>query len=155
MSSSYPDLDLPDRGQLLTEMVHSLAGPEVASIVAAEVDGVRAPSGALAVENLHDYRKPKDGPLHALSLILTMDAMAAGAWAQMGFGLLQRRSSGRKVEEMARREGVDAAVVWALVNGNREKLHVDVIRAMLNDFHNSDRAEMVWNVLGRSLRKWR
>jgi hypothetical protein len=149
------DFDLPDRGEWLVDTVSSLANESIGAVVASEVEKVRAQDGSLAVDSLRDFRREKDGPLYALSLILGLDVMATRVWAEAGFGFLQRKSAGRTVEEIARREGITAAVLWALTNGDRKKLHVDVLRDMLRGIESSERGDTILRILVKSLRKWR
>jgi len=155
MPDQQPRFGLPDRGELLESMAHGAAGDSVAAVVHEAVAKVRRPDGSLVLNDLRTYRTTKDGPLYALNMILSLDVFRVSAWARAGFSLFQRKSAIRNVEDLCQREGVDSAVAWALLHGQHEKLHVDVLRDLMEDFVDSDKAEMIRRILQKSLRKWR
>jgi hypothetical protein len=154
MPDTPPNFGLPDRGELLESMAHSVAGESVAATVHEAVARVRRPDGTLVLDDLRTYRTTKDGPLYALNMILSLDVFRVSAWAQGGFSMFQKRSAVRTVEDLCRREGIDSAVAWALSNGQPERLHVDVLRELMEEFVHSDKADMIRRILQKSLFKW-
>lgn len=123
---------LPDQGYHLASLAQDVAGERGAAAVAAEVDRVRRPDGALAQADLRAFRKPKDGPLHLLSTLLSLEAITVCVWAENGFGMMQRRSARKQAEDLSRDQGADAAVDWAMANATK-MIHVDVLQQMLGN----------------------
>lgn len=123
----------------------------------AEVDRVRRPDGALVAADLRDVRKEKDGPLYILGALLGLEAITVSVWAGSGFGMLQKRSASKQVEQLCREQGVAAAVDWALANGSRDRLHLSVLRDGLDDMlHGTTLNEAgMRDGLRRCFRKWR
>jgi hypothetical protein len=150
-----PGFGLPDRGELLESMAYGVAGEKAAVAVREEVAKVRRPDGSLVLEDLAAYRTSKDGPLYALNMILSLDVFRVSAWAHGGFSLFQRKTAVRSVEDLCRREGIDSAVAWALSNGAREKLHVEVLHGLMEEFCHSNQADMIRRILQKSLQRWR
>lgn len=150
-----PTFHLPDRGELLESMTQSVASESVTAAVREELAKVRRTDGSLVLEDLVPYRTSKDGPLYTLSMILSLDVFRVGAWAQEGFGRPQRRQAVRTVEDLCRREGIDAAVAWALANAEPDRLQIAALREQMEEFAHSDQADMIRRILQKSLRRWR
>ncbi len=150
-----PTFHLPDRGELLESMAQSVAGESITSAVRDELAKVRRPDGSLVLEDLAPYRTSKDGPLYTLSMILSLDVFRVGAWVQNGFGRPLRRQAMRTVEDLCRREGIDAAAAWALAHAEPDTLHISTLREQMEEFAHSDQADMIRRILQKSLRRWR
>jgi hypothetical protein len=150
-----PTFGLPDRGELLESMARSMADESVTAAVKDELAKVRRPDRSLVLEDLQPYRTSKDGPLYTLSMILSLDVFRVGAWVQDGFGGPQRRQAVRTVEDLCRREGIDAAVAWAVAHAEPDRLHVTTLREQMEEFAHSDQADMIRRILQKSLRRWR
>jgi hypothetical protein len=140
---------LPDAGQALV----ALAGGDPA--VAAEVDRVRRPDGALCAADLTAYRKDKDGPLQALRILLEDEAQRVSVWSGSGFGLLQKRSASKQVEQVCIEQGANAAVNWALANSTNGNLDVTVLRMMYKSTLDGSFGPALQSILEKSLRKWK
>ncbi|EHB48713.1 hypothetical protein MycrhDRAFT_5554 [Mycolicibacterium rhodesiae JS60] len=152
----YP---LPDQGDTLVRLARDVGGERGAAVVAAEVDRVRRPDGTLVAADLPESRKPKDGPLHLLGSLLGMEAITVAAWAGLGFGMMQKRSASKQVEQLCRDRGLTAAVDWALANATNGQLHITVLRDSLDsilDGHMLNLDEGFFrSELARAFRKWR
>jgi hypothetical protein len=140
---------LPDAGEALV----TLAGGDPA--VAAEVDRVRRPDGALCAADLTAYRKDKDGPLHALRILLEDEAQRVSVWSGSGFGMLQKRSASKQVEQVCIEQGANAAVNWALANSTNGNLDVTVLRMMYQSTLDGSFGPALQSILEKSLRKWK
>jgi hypothetical protein len=140
---------LPDAGAVLV----ALAGDSAAQVVAAEVDRVRHRDGALCAADLAAYGKDKDGPLHALRILLEDEARTVSVWSASGFGMLQKRSASKQVEQVCLERGLDAAVDWALANASG-RLDVEVLRRMFKTTLDGSFGQALLTILDRSLRKW-
>lgn len=140
---------LPDAGQALV----ALAGGD--PTVAAEVDRVRRPDGALCAADLTAYRKDKDGPLQALRILLEDEAQRVSVWSGSGFGLLQKRSASKQVEQVCIEQGANAAVNWALANSTNGNLDVTVLRMMYKSTLDGSFGPALQSILEKSLRKWK
>lgn len=147
---------LPDQGHHLSQLAYDVAGERGAAVVAAEVDRVRRPDGALAQVDLRGFAKAKDGPLHLLSTLLSLEALSVSVWAESGFGMMQKRSARKQVEDLCRTQGADAGTEWALTNGTK-KMQTDVLRGMLVNLLGSGSldADFFRRELGRTFRKWK
>lgn len=142
---------LPDAGEVLV----ALAGDgRAAQLVAGEVDRVRHPNGALCAADLAAYRRDKDGPLNALRVLLEDEARTVSVWSESGFGMFQKRSAAKQVEQVCLGQGLDAAVDWALANASGS-LHVDVLRRMFKTTLDGSFGQALLSILDRSLRKWK
>lgn len=147
---------LPDQGYQLVCLAHDVGGERGAQIVAQEVDRIRRPDGSLAQTDLRAYAKAKDGPLHLLSTLLSLEAIDASVWAESGFGMMQKRSARKQVEELSRSQGIETATDWVLSNSSKN-VHVDILRGMLGNVlsRGSLDAEFFRRELGRTFRKWK
>jgi len=126
-----PKYGLPDQGHNLAQLARDVAGDPGAALAVAEVNRVRRPGGALAQADMVSYKKAKDGPLFVLNSLLSIEAVSAAVWSEHGFGMMQKRSAKRQVEQLSRNSGIDAAVDWALTNGSNTKLDIGLLRDML------------------------
>jgi hypothetical protein len=151
-----PSYDLPDQGEALIRLARGIPGQAGAEVVAAEVARVRRPGGVLARADLQGMNS-KDGPAQLLRGLLEVEAITVGTWAQSGFGITQRRSVGKQVEDMCREGGATAGVQWALANGNPDRLHIQVLRDMLAGVMDSmpGGAAFMRTRLSRSFKKWK
>jgi hypothetical protein len=140
---------LPDAGEALV----ALAGGDPA--VAAEVDRVRRPDGTLCAADLTAYRKDKDGPLQALRILLEDEAQRVSVWSGSGFGMLQKRSASKQVEQVCIEQGANAAVNWALANSTNGNLDVTVLRMMYKSTLDGSFGPALQSILEKSLRKWK
>ncbi len=119
---------LPDQGHHLVCLALDIAGERGAAVVAAEVNRVRRPDGTLAQADLRGFSKAKDGPLHLLSTLLSLEAISVSVWAEGGFGMIQRRSARKQAEELSRNQGADAATDWALSSATNKDARRRVAR---------------------------
>jgi hypothetical protein len=142
---------LPDAGEVLV----ALAGDRAAQVVATEVDRVRHPDGALCAANLAAYGKDKDGPLHALRILLEDEARTVSVWSADGFGMFEKRSASKQAEQVCLERGLDASVDWALANAKSGRLDVGVLRMMFKTTLDGSFGQALLTILDRSLRKWR
>jgi hypothetical protein len=140
----------------LIRLARGIPGQAGAEVVAAEVARVRRPGGVLARADLQGLNS-KDGPAQLLRGLLEVEAITVGTWAQSGFGITQRRSVGKQVEDMCREGGATAGVQWALANGNPDRLHIQVLRDMLAGVMDSmpGGAAFMRTRLSRSFKKWK
>jgi hypothetical protein len=156
MLTETPRHQLPDQGYRLVQLAHDVAGERGAAAVAAEVDRVRHPGGELVQSDMHGYRKPKDGPLHLLGPLLSLEAIALSVWAESGFGMMQRRSARKQAETLCRTQGVEAATDWTLAEGTK-RADIGILRDMLGDVLSGGSldADFFRRELHSTFRKWK
>jgi hypothetical protein len=125
--------------------------------VAAEVNRVRRPDGALVASDVSSMKKDKHSPLHLLSTLLALEAIDVGVWTEFGFGMFQKKSMAKQAEMLCRERGLEAAVDWALATPAKYPLKVVSLRDSLAGLLNRGNfdADFFRSELARSLRKWR
>jgi hypothetical protein len=149
--------DLPDQGDILIRLAHDVAGEWGAAVIAAEVASIRRPDGVLAFDAARASKSFMKGPAHNLAALLNLESITLGVWASSGFGLMQRRSATKQIEQLCREGGLLAGVQWALANGNRDQLRLDLLRGMLANLPQSmpGGEEFMRSEIARGLRKRR
>jgi hypothetical protein len=149
--------ELPDQGDTLVRLANEAAGDRGAQLVAAEVNRVRRPDGALVASELSSVKMDKHSPLHLLGTLLGLEAIAVGVWTEFGFGMFQKRSMARQAEKLCREKGLEAAVDWALASPSKYPLKVVSLRDSLEGLLNGGNLDSGFfrSELARSLRKWR
>lgn len=149
--------ELPDQGDTLVRLANEAAGDRGAQLVAAEVNRVRRPDGALVASELSSVKMDKHSPLHLLGTLLALEAVAVGVWTEFGFGMFQKRSMARQAEKVCREKGLEAAVDWALASPSKYPLKVVSLRDSLEGLLNRGNLDSGFfrSELARSLQKWR
>jgi hypothetical protein len=150
-------LGLPDQGEALIRLAAEAAGAGAAAVIAAEVASVRRPDGVLTFADCRASKAFMKGPAHNLAALLNLESIAVGVWASAPAGMMKRRSVTKQVEHLCQTEGAMAAVQWALANGSRDRLSLDVLRDSLATVPQNmpGGEEFVRSELVRSLRKRR
>lgn len=150
-------LQLPDQGDALIRLAGEAAGEYGASVIAAEVAGIRRPDGVLTFSDCRVSKSFMKGPAHNLAGLLNLESISVGVWASAASGMMQRRSVTRQVEQLCQGSGVIAGVDWALANGDRKWLRLDALRDSLADIPASmpGGEAFMRSELARALRKRR
>ncbi len=150
-------LGFPDQGDALIRLAGEAAGGRAAEVIAAEVASVRRPDGVLTFADCRASKTFMKGPAHNLAGLLNLESIAVGVWASSAAGMMHRRSVTKEVEQLCQQDGVVAAVRWALANGNRDGLPLDLLRDSLVRIPQNmpGGEEFMRSELVRSLRKRR
>lgn len=150
-------LGFPDQGDALIRLAGEAAGEWAAQVIATEVAGIRRTDGVLTFADCRASKSFMKGPAQYLAGLLNLESIAVAAWASAPAGMMQRRSVLKEVEQLCQRDGVVAAVEWALANGSRDRLRLDLLRdtlaAVPQDMPGGE--ELLRSELVRSLRKRR
>jgi hypothetical protein len=150
-------LRLPDQGDALIRLAGEVAGEWAAGVIAAEVASVRRPEGVLTFNDCRASKTFMKGPAHHLAAFLNLESIAVGVWASQPAGKMQRRTITKQVEQLCQQDGAMAGVQWALANGDRNRLSLDILRDSLAGVPQSmpGGEDFVRGELVRSLRKRR
>ena len=148
--------NLPDQGENLVRLAAAAGGPSAAAATANEVARIRRADGAIASTDIRAYSKDKDGPLSVLRLLLNLEEIHLKAWAELGFGMFQKRPAVRRAEEIYRESGIAAAVAWVQANATK-KIHLSTLADGLSGsaFYLTINEASVVDQMRRALKKWK
>lgn len=102
-----------------------------AVVVEPAVERIRHPDGALTYVDTVAYRTFQDGPLSVLRELLDLEARTVRSWSKGGFARFHKHSAAKRVEQICREQGSEAAADWALANATNDRLDVDELRDAL------------------------
>jgi hypothetical protein len=152
----YTESQIPDPGKILVRVAGEIAGERGAEAVAAEVQRVRRPDGSIVSADVSALTMAKHSPLHSLGGLLSFEQISVSGWAESGFGMLQKRSARRQVEQIWQDQGLEAAVNWAFANASKT-LHLASLRDSLERNARNPMGHLEQGFrsnLERQLRKW-
>lgn len=153
----YTEYGIPDPGEILVQAVGEVAGERVATAVAGEVQRRRRADGTLVAADMSAFKKEKHTPLNGLGGLLAFEEISVSAWAESGFGMMQKRSARRQVEQIWRNDGLDAAAQWVLANAK----HPPRLASLTDSLERNARNPMghledaFWRNLKEDIRKWK
>jgi hypothetical protein len=149
-----PKYELPDRGDTLVDWAGEIGGERAAEAIAAEVNRVRRPDGALTISALQSGKK--DSPLGVLGLLLQGDLISVQVWSEFGVGRFERKATRKQVEQIFRESGLEAAVDWVLANATKGAPAVSLLRQGLENGHDGVLGETyLRQELQKRLRNWK
>ncbi|MEO9015891.1 MAG: hypothetical protein ABI307_00445 [Mycobacterium sp.] len=124
---------LPDQGFAIVRWAHELAKGRGAVAVEPDIERVRHPDGALAFADVAAFRTVQDGPLSVLRELLDLEAREIGSWSKAGFARFHKRAGRKRVEQICRQQGCEAAVDWVLAHANSDDVTVGAVRERLGE----------------------
>ncbi|WP_431235949.1 hypothetical protein ACQ856_28640 (plasmid) [Mycolicibacterium psychrotolerans] len=152
----YSQYQIPDPGETLVRVVGEIAGVQIASTVAAEVDRLRRSDGSIVSADMSNSKREKHSPLNSLGGLLGYEEIVLSAWSELAFGMMQKRSAIREVKRIWQDQGLDSAVQWVMANGkHRPNLAVladglaENARSPMGHLENAFRQNLT-----KDLRKW-
>ena len=112
----YREVDVPDPGEILVRVIGEIAGESSATSAEAEVNSLRRRDGNIVAADVSGLNVEKHSPITSLNGLLAFEEISLMAWAEGGFGPLQKPTASREIKERWRNHGLSAAVNWVLAN---------------------------------------